>query len=495
MQRATLNLIYPDESNPREADDVRTHLLRLSLRKLGFIQPIFLNQDGLILSGHQRHSAALDIGYETAPVETVEISDKDRRGINVMFNRATNDFTAFQTGSSQRDSIEIADLMAMAEEMDDWEGEDFLAYNCAERSIVGMGDAIADKYNRKSLLIASSMRRKGVRIPIIVSESGEVLNGVHRLFEARHEGIDSWPVIEVPDDVASLTNSMLNYLSMDYSVDGEFAEMLRYSAYRRPQNNRGMLPKAYRFWANGNRTLPDADSYSTRYWRKFRDLHGTYVCDFGAGLCKVSPALAEKGIECVDFEPYRINPDSEIQKPDPVYSRQKAREFLQTIATADKPFGTVFLASVMNSIPFPRDRQCVLAIVHALCDIRTQVCGTCRDISDYEYEYSGIRNATYFKFDSEPGVRLGDALSNPKIQKFHTQEEFKQQAGFFWNKVETWKGGNVFYWRATAPKRKNPAVIRQALEFEFELPYADGHPMGMSEFAIECFSRRLGIEL
>jgi hypothetical protein len=359
-----------------------------------------------------------------------------------------------------------------------------------------MGNDIADRYNRKALLIASSMRRSGIQIPIVVSESGAIVNGVHRLFEARHEGVREWPIITVPDAVASLTEDMLNYLSMDYAVDGEFATMLRYSAYRRPQNNRGALPKAYRFWANGNKTLRDPDSYSQDYWVHFRDLHGQTVCDFGAGLCKVRPYLATKGIDCVEFEPYRLNPDSDSMKPDPAYSREKAAEFLHTIADPAVQFGSIFLASVMNSIPFPRDRQCVLAIVHAMCGFRTGVYGTCRDITDFEYEYRGIRNATYFKFDSEPGVRLGDALSNPKIQKFHTQEEFRQQAGFFWSSIETARGGNVFYWSALAPKKLNKAVLRAALEFEFgQLPYADGTILGLADLAIESFSSRLGVKL
>jgi hypothetical protein len=181
-------------------------------------------------------------------------------------------------------------------------------------------------------------------------------------------------------------------------------------------------------------------------------------------------------------------------KPDPVFSRECASGFLSAIEAGSK-FDSIFLASVLNSIPFPRDRQCVLAVVHALCAFETITYGTCRDISDFSYEYSGIRSATYFVFDSEPGVRLGDALSNPKIQKFHSQAEFKEAASHFWKKIETWKGGNIFYWRATAPKRVNHKALRTALEFEFDLPYADGSTMGLSERAVAAFSERLGVKL
>ena len=488
VERVTLDAVYPDPENPRKSDDTRLHLLRLSLERLGFIQPIFAHESGLILSGHQRHHVATELDYDHIPVEWVDLPLKDIKGINVMFNRATNDFTAFDTGSSSLQQMDIGELIALAEEMPVSEYD--YAFDCEIMDISELGQGRAQDHNRKSLLTASTMRRKGIQIPIVISESGEVVNGIHRLYDALYEGITEWPVVTIPDEHANLALSMLNYLSMDYEVDGEFAKMLRYSAYRRPQNNRGRLPKAFRFWANGNKTLSDSDAYSDDYWRHFRDLHGTYVCDFGAGLCKAKGYLERKGIDCLEFEPFRIRPDAETKRPDPDFSRAKAKEFLQTFADDDRQLGSIFLCSVMNSIPFPRDRQCVLAIVHAMSGINTVTYGTCRDISDFEYEYSGIRNAAYFKFDSEPGVRLGDTVANPKIQKFHTQDEFKQIASYFWNTVETWPGGNVFYFRCANPKQVNPTVLRSALEFEFDLPYSDGSTMGMVEEAVAAFETK-----
>ncbi len=133
----------------------------------------------------------------------------------------------------------------------------------------------------------------------------------------------------------------------------------------------------------------------------------------------------------------------------------------------------------------------VLAIVHALCSFGTRVYGTCRDISDFEYEYSGIRNANYFVFDSEPGMRMGDSLSNPKVQKFHSETETQRLLRMLWNGVRTWPGGNIHYWRAHAPKRINPGVLGRAIEKEFDLPYADGTTMGLVSEAKEVFGKRL----
>lgn len=491
------SVVVPDEANPRKADPNRTHMLLLSLSKLGFILPVVATKDNLILSGHQRTDAAKTLNFEQIPVQYVDVPQKDIRGINVLFNRATNDFGALDTGASAEDKINISDVIAKAEELPDFKdtGLDWFALNCKTESIKGLGGDIAEKYDKKAVIIANNMIRKNIQIPIVLSESGQVVNGVHRLFAAKESGIVEWPVIRIPDKYAEVALHFLNYLSMDYEVDGDFADVLRYSAYRRPQNSRGSVPKAMRFWANGERTLLDKDSYSTDYWSHFRELHGATVLDFGAGLCKVAPFLETKGIACYDFEPFRIDPFAGNGVPCPAYSKKKAKEFLTQIGEG-VIFDSIFLASVMNSIPHPKDRMAVLIIVNALSAVDTGVYGTCRDISDFTYEYGGIRQANYFVFDSEPGVRLGDSLANPKIQKFHSQEEFTKLAKNLWRTVDTWKGGNVFYWRLENPKRPNPKVLGQAIDIEFErMPYADGSRMGLGKYAAKMFSKRLGVDV
>lgn len=486
------NLI-PDDSNPRKADPSRLHLLTLSLSKLGFVLPIVATEEGLVLSGHQRLSVAKNLGLPEVPVDYVGIKDHNVKGLNILFNRATNDFGALDTGKAASGRLSLDDLMEESEGLPNrLRPSQWPVMGMQVRSLEGMAAGRSDDYDKKAIVIAENFIRRGIHIPIVVSESGEVLNGIHRLFAALENGTAEWPVVTVPDGLARFSDNFLNYLSMDFHVDEDFADVLRYSAYRRPQNNRGSVPKAYRFWANGERTLPEKESYSRGYWINFRDLHGDTVLDFGSGLSRVSPFLETKGIRCLDFEPYRIDPESESKKPDVDYSRAKAEEFLDAIADPSLVFDSIFMASVLNSIPFPRDRMAALAIVHALCGFGTTVYGTCRDISDFTYEYSGIRQANYFAFDSEPGVRLGDTMYSPKIQKFHTKNEADKMLHYFWKDRSFWNGGNIFYWRAQAPKRVNPGTLAAALDFEFNLPYSGGRTMGLADKAKSAFSERLG---
>lgn len=467
-------------------------LLNLSLQKLGFVMPMYCTQAGMLLSGHQRLTVAKARGIQRVPVIEINVQEKDIKGINILFNRATNDFNAFDTGAKVSERLTYGEVVEAAERLPDFEGEDWYALQARDMDIRRVGRDLASQYDKKATVLADSVLRLGIKIPIVVSESGAVINGVHRLFAAKESGLSRWPIIRLPDNLANVALNFLNYLSMDFAVGEDFADMLRYSAYRRPQNNRGDVPKAYRFWANGERTLPDAESYSVAYWRKFRDLHGQSIIDFGAGLGKVAPLLRSKGMDCIDFEPYRIDPTKDKGTPDPAYSKREAKRFLDEIADGRR-FTSIFLASVLNSVPFPTDRLAVLAIVHALSSRDTVVYGTCRDVSDFNYEYGGIRNANYFVFDSEPGVRVGDVMRNPKIQKFHTQGEADAMFKRLWNKADYWPGGNVFYFRLQAPKGINLNVLRQAIEIEFNLPYADGTRMGLVDQAKRAFAKRLKV--
>ena len=53
-----ISAVNPSTYNPRTADPKRLNLIELSLRKLGFIAPIYADANGEILSGHQRHFVA-----------------------------------------------------------------------------------------------------------------------------------------------------------------------------------------------------------------------------------------------------------------------------------------------------------------------------------------------------------------------------------------------------------------------------------------------------
>jgi len=481
-----------DQSNPRKSSPARMGLLALSLTKLGFLMPLIRQRSsGLLLSGHQRTTTALNEGILRIPVMSVDVKDSDVRTINLMANRTTNDFNAFDTGAGVEKRLDLQTVTRMLENLPEPDHDNPFAANCKIEDITELAKSVLDQHDQKAALAAMVMMRFNVQIPIVASESGVIVNGVHRAFAALENGVKHWPVVRIPDEYAEAARALLNYLSMDYAIDDDFKDLLRAGAFRRISNDKGTVPKSYRFWANDCKSTIDRESYSPEAWNRFRTLHGNSILDFGAGLCKVAPYLQSKGMDAIDFEPYRFDPDKVSAEPDPDYSRAKAREFLDIIADPTRKFDSIFLSAVTNSIPFPEDRLKVLAIVHALCTRSTAVYGTCRDISDHNYEYGGVRRGVYFNLDTEPGLRLGDITSRPKIQKFHSQEEAANMFGRFWKTAEFWPGGNVFFFKLTNPMMVNRKALGVSLDFEFELPFLDKSTLDLSEYARAAFAKRL----
>ena len=100
--------LRPALYNPREADEERLALVRLSLQKLGFLLPLVATPDGEILSGHQRHAVAVAMGAKRLPVMRVDVKESARRGVNLLFNRATNDISIEATEQDLQTAIRAA---------------------------------------------------------------------------------------------------------------------------------------------------------------------------------------------------------------------------------------------------------------------------------------------------------------------------------------------------------------------------------------------------
>ena len=115
-----LDAVRPSTYNPRTADPVRLNVIELSMRKLGWLLPIYADASGEIISGHQRHLVAERIGCKTVPVERMKTMPLERRkAINIAFNRGTNDLRPEQTPARLTEALEAVDLRALAKRVPD----------------------------------------------------------------------------------------------------------------------------------------------------------------------------------------------------------------------------------------------------------------------------------------------------------------------------------------------------------------------------------------
>jgi hypothetical protein len=91
----------------------------------------------------------------------------------------------------------------------------------------------------------------------------------------------------------------------------------------------------------------------------------------------------------------------------------------------------------------------------------------------------------------EENVILGEIISGaPKAQKFYSLDELKDQVGQFYKTVLGYDSGSNVYVHGSDARKVNKAKLREAIEFEFNLPYPNEDSLGMGEEAIKAFKKR-----
>ena len=80
-------LLNPSAYNPRKIGARQMKMLRRSLVKFGFVDPVQVRRQGdSIIGGHQRVRAAILEGLKTIPVIRLELSDEEAKLLNLTLN-------------------------------------------------------------------------------------------------------------------------------------------------------------------------------------------------------------------------------------------------------------------------------------------------------------------------------------------------------------------------------------------------------------------------
>ncbi len=115
---------------------------------------------------------------------------------------------------------------------------------------------------------------------------------------------------------------------------------------------------------------------------------------------------------------------------DKAESLHLARGFLRAVASG-KRWSSIFISSVLNSVPFEQDRKHVLKIVANCCHPDTRVYAVASsenqtDLRNVKAKYFSEKMTSVRKMmlNHETNVMLGEISDSPKVQKYHTPEEF-----------------------------------------------------------------------
>lgn len=505
--------LRPSAYNPRKADAERLELVELSLRKFGWLLPIYADGEGEILSGHQRHLVAKRMGAKMVPVVRVPTFKVERRmGINVLYNRATNDLYKTKSTIELKDELfskideinKIKSLPDIEVDTPEW----YPIMNQKPVSTLRLAQINERWPEQHAIAMAGQMKSNGLpQMPVICTTEYRAVNGLARLSYAISNNEDFVNAVFVSPDVAEEIKSMLNLLTMDYNIQERYEDLLRYNSFRRKNQRVKILTPTFledflrHFINSGNRNgaFHLNDPKHVALWKEY---YGNHVIDFGAGLCDKTQILKNMGVDAVAFEPFFLASDNE--SIDTKAAQELTREFLKRVADKTE-WDSIFIASVFNSIPFLQDRKHVIAIVAALSSPHTKL-HTAAICTESDRWFNHTRgdlkkghdtSSNGFSLDYEPRIIISDIALKPKVQKYHTETEFSELIRHGFKHVDTFLTAKNGLVQAVGsnPRQIEADELRAALEFEFNVPHPEGRRLGMAEEAKKAFSERLGLKL
>lgn len=496
-----IGAVYPSAYNPRKADPRRLDLIELSLKKLGFVLPLYADADGELLSGHQRHLVAQErLGLTHVPVVYADKMELDkRRAINVVFNRATNDLDRSATPTSITEVLSKRDVWLMAETLPDRSADAMFPCMSPQRVLLQrLIDANAGCWKDYPRNITKTLAAVGIVMPIIATPDYVVTNGIGRVQHLAEAGDLYADVVFITPQEAEFADAVLNYLSMDFDIHTRYADVLRHNSFRRTRDKTTLLATGH-LWALG-RDSADFDLTNADHVAMWRKKYGDCVLDFGAGWRAIGQ-LSAMGVQVDVFEPYCLK-ENNLDVIDKDESVRVAREFLASVRRGVQ-WRSIFLSAVMNSVPFAQDRAHIMTILSALCTPTTNLysyasgvgSSNIANVRGAERLHKQAMTSIQFALDYEPNVLLGEFQRLPKMQKYFDEQEYADLHTTRFYGVKVHSDGTLVYAHCTQPKPISRKALRLALEFEFDLPYPDGTRMGLVKEALSAFGARLGMLL
>lgn len=298
------------------------------------------------------------MGFPEIPVEYVSEKELgERKAVNVLFNRATNDLQKQDTCAIVKKRLYEMDIQAMTEALPDIEPGSPESYPCVyalrRMDTVKLAKANHRNFDAHTKQLAKSLERK-IRafMPIVIGEEGNVINGIGRLQTAAEASRKVVPCVQIKKEQEAFASAMLNLLSMDFDMESNYADDLRFNSFMRERNTRetdaagnaalgdgffkGVFPK------NNGRDFCILDGAALETWKRH---YGSSVVDFGAGKLSNTRTLRKAGINVSAFEPYFVTMGDKIHKEK---SLEIARRFLDEVEAGHAVQQRVYLQRVQQ---------------------------------------------------------------------------------------------------------------------------------------------------
>lgn len=433
--------LVPADYNPRKITPEAFLRLQQSLRMFGVVKPVILNADRTLVAGHQRTKALTAIGATTVPV--IVLSQTVNRQEEIQFNLLHN--------SIETSSQSVTVPAGLPE-----------GYSQVEAGQVTTDTSQSERgRGPRTHSIAGLLRKFGPWGSVVADNRGRVVLNADYAAACHLLGL---PVLTYRIADAHLSG-LGDFLADDY---GEYSyDVLDVKPYHQT------LCQMTRKGAAKDR---DAGHGSTLYDENVIPAlkPGERVFDFGAGKMGYVKRLREQGVLIDGYEPYlRIEGENRFDYPAILDS---LRRLYHSLGKAGL-FDVVVLDSVLNSVTSLEYEQHVVATCAALTAPNGRFHTGTRNLNHIESranmrKASGIhRNLEYLDQDDFSVSYRQGAWT---LQRFHSPESLRALLSRYFADVTIKGGSRANIWAtATQPRPQDPAVLRAALETEFNLPYPD----------------------
>lgn len=87
VKKMKLDEIKPYWKNPRQHTEANLKAIRESIKKFGYVAPIIVDKEGVIIAGHGRYEALKELGYEEVDVIEVDLPPEKAKEYRIADNR------------------------------------------------------------------------------------------------------------------------------------------------------------------------------------------------------------------------------------------------------------------------------------------------------------------------------------------------------------------------------------------------------------------------
>ncbi len=418
--------------NPRKISEEAFIKLQESLKLFGVCKPVIVNENGILIAGHQRTKAMRKVGITNIPayILKTKIAIHDEIRFNLMHN-----------------SIETENSKAYIKNADK------LDYGF---TIIDYTDIEIIEYNNGSILkeICRLLVKYGTWGSIIINDKGTVIHN--------NDYAAACKKLNLPCLVYKMTDTkalqFLEYMKIDYGrYDYEALGVKAYNQTYCQMNRNGKIhSRLYEGYV-----IPTLN-------KKQR------IIDFGAGKKEYATRLKEQGYLIKAYEPHLKKPGTE---------KLDVRQVVKDINEIEKDisknglYDVVILDSVLNSITSLEFEHYVMVACNSL-------------LNDNGVFFTGTRNlyAAELQRDvSADGVRYVQFLDQDKfcatfrkgvwtMQKFNSGKMLKELCSKYFDEVKVIDNTtSQIFAICKKPKKLDIKEYEKALNIEFNMEYPNNY--------------------